>query len=83
MTIIENKIKEIIAETLSQTMNIDIDEVVPKALFVTDLGADSLDIVELIMRMEEEFYIEIDDDESYEIVTVGDMIDCVQGLLRE
>lgn len=83
MTIIENKIKKIIVETLSQTMNIDIDEVVPKALFVTDLGADSLDIVELIMRMEEEFYIEIDDDEAYEIVTVGDMIDCVQGLLRE
>ena len=65
---IEVKVKKIIAEKLS----VDIEEVVPEASFVDDLGADSLDLVELIMSMEEEFDVEISDDDAEKIVTVKD-----------
>ncbi len=65
---IEEKVKKIIAEKLS----VDIEEVVPEASFVGDLGADSLDLVELIMSMEEEFDVEISDDDAEKIVTVKD-----------
>jgi acyl carrier protein len=67
---IEDKVKKIIAEKLS----VDLDEVVPEASFVDDLGADSLDLVELIMSMEEEFDVEIPDEEAEKLVTVGDAI---------
>ena len=68
---IEDKVKKIIAEKLS----VDLDEVVPEASFVDDLGADSLDLVELIMSMEEEFDVEIPDEEAEKLVTVGDAIE--------
>lgn len=67
---VEDKVKKIIAEKLS----VDLDEVVPEASFVDDLGADSLDLVELIMSMEEEFDVEIPDEEAEKLVTVGDAI---------
>ena len=67
---IEDKVKKIIAEKLS----VDLDEVVPEASLVDDLGADSLDLVELIMSMEEEFDVEIPDEEAEKLVTVGDAI---------
>ena len=70
---VEEKIKKIIAEKLS----VDISEVVPEAAFVDDLGADSLDLVELIMSMEEELDIEISDDDAEKLVTVKDAIDYV------
>ena len=70
---VEDKVKKIIAEKLS----VDIAEVVPEASFVDDLGADSLDLVELIMSMEEEFDIEISDEKAEELVTVKDAIDYV------
>lgn len=70
---VEDKVKKIIAEKLS----VDLDEVVPEAVFVDDLGADSLDLVELIMSMEEEFDIEISDEKAEELVTVKDAIDYV------
>jgi acyl carrier protein len=65
---IEDKVKKIIAEKLS----VDLEEVVPEASFVDDLGADSLDLVELIMSMEEEFDIEIPDEEAEKLVAVKD-----------
>jgi len=65
---IEDKVKKIIAEKLS----VDLEEVVPEASFVDDLGADSLDLVELIMSMEEEFDIDIPDEEAEKMVTVQD-----------
>lgn len=68
-----DRVKKIIAEKLS----VDISEVVPKASFVDDLGADSLDLVELIMSMEEEFDIEISDEDSENIRTVQDAIDYI------
>jgi acyl carrier protein len=67
---VEDKVKKIIAEKLS----VDMDEVVPDASFVDDLGADSLDLVELIMSMEEEFDMDISDEDAEQIVTVKDAI---------
>jgi acyl carrier protein len=70
---IQEKVRRIIAEKLS----VDISEVVPEAAFVDDLGADSLDLVELIMSMEEEFDIEISDDDSEKMVKVQDAFDYI------
>ncbi|AQV03055.1 acyl carrier protein [Desulfococcus multivorans] len=70
---IQEKVKKIIAEKLS----VDIDEVIPEAAFVDDLGADSLDLVELIMSMEEEFDIEISDEDSEKMVKVQDAFDYI------
>ncbi len=70
----EEKLIDIIVEQLS----VDKDKVVPGASFVDDLGADSLDLVELIMAMEEAFGIEIPDEVAEKITTVKDAIDHVQ-----
>jgi acyl carrier protein len=72
MSIVE-KVKKIIAEKLS----IELEEVVPEASFVDDLGADSLDLVELIMSMEEEFDIDISDEDAEKMITVQDAIDYI------
>ena len=69
----EDKVIDIIVEQLS----VDKDKVVPSASFVDDLGADSLDLVELIMAMEEAFGIEIPDEVAEKITTVKDAIDHV------
>jgi acyl carrier protein len=70
---IEDKVKKIISEKLS----VDLDEVVPEASFVDDLGADSLDLVELIMSMEEEFDVEISDEDAEKMTSVKDALDYV------
>lgn len=57
----------------------DLEEVVPEATFVDDLGADSLDLVELIMSMEEEFDIDISDEEAEKLVKVQDAIDYINA----
>lgn len=67
---VEDKVKKIIAEKLG----VDLEEVVPEASFVDDLGADSLDLVELIMSMEEEFDTDISDEDAEKILTVKDAI---------
>jgi acyl carrier protein len=69
----EEKVIDIIVEQLS----VEKDKVVPGASFVDDLGADSLDLVELIMAMEEAFGIEIPDEVAEKITTVQDAIDHV------
>ena len=71
---VEGKVKKITAEKLS----IEPDEVVPQASFVDDLGADSLDLVELIMALEEAFDIEISDEEAEKLQTVKDAIDYIK-----
>ena len=73
----QDKVKKIIAEKLS----VDLSEVVPEASFVDDLGADSLDLVELIMAFEEEFGGEISDDEAQKITTVGEAVVYLEGHL--
>ena len=67
---VENKVKEIIVEQLGVTP----DEVINEASFVEDLGADSLDTVELVMAFEEEFGIEISDEDAEKIKTVQDAV---------
>jgi len=70
----EEKIKKIICEQLE----VKEEDVVPEASFVDDLGADSLDQVELIMALEEEFDISISDDEAEKITTVKDAIEYIE-----
>ncbi|MBW2607113.1 MAG: acyl carrier protein [Deltaproteobacteria bacterium] len=72
---VEDKMKKIIAEKLS----VDMAEIVPEASFVDDLGADSLDLVELIMSMEEEFDTDISDEDAEKILTVKDAIDYINA----
>jgi acyl carrier protein len=73
---INQEMIDIIVEQLS----VEKDKVVPNASFVDDLGADSLDLVELIMAMEEAFDIEIPDEDAEKIVTVQDAVDYVNKL---
>ena len=73
---LDDKVKEIIVEQLG----VDADKVVPEASFIDDLGADSLDTVELIMAIEEEFDTEIPEEEAASIATVKDAIDFVTKL---
>ncbi|HDI60741.1 MAG TPA: acyl carrier protein [Desulfobacteraceae bacterium] len=72
---VQDKVKKIIAEKLG----VDPTEVVPEASFVEDLGADSLDLVELIMSMEEAFEIEISDEDAENLKTVQDAIDYINN----
>ncbi len=65
----EQKVKDIIVEQLG----VNADQVVSEAKFIEDLGADSLDTVELIMALEEEFGIEVPDEEAEKLVSVGDV----------
>ncbi len=78
MASVEEKLKKIICEQL----DVSEDEVVPEASFVDDLGADSLDQVELIMAIEEEFGITIPDEDAEKIVTVQDAIDYIERALE-
>jgi acyl carrier protein len=74
MANVEEKVKEIICEQL----NVSEEDVVPGASFVDDLGADSLDQVELIMAMEEEFDVSIPDEDAEKIGTVKDAIEYIK-----
>ena len=66
---IDQRVKDIIVEQLG----VNADQVTPAAKFIEDLGADSLDTVELIMALEEEFNIEVPDDAAEKLLTVGDV----------
>ena len=72
---VEEKVKGIIMEQLG----VDAEEVTPEASFVNDLGADSLDTVELVMALEEAFKIEISDEDAEKIGTVSDAIKYIEG----
>ena len=72
---IEKRVKEIIVEQLG----VNESEVNPEAKFVDDLGADSLDLVELVMALEEEYNMEISDEDAEKILTVGDAIEYIQS----
>jgi acyl carrier protein len=78
MATIEERVKQIIVEQL----DVAEDEVTPEASFIDDLGADSLDIVELVMAMEEVFDVEIPDEEAENIRTVQDAINYIQEHLE-
>ena len=71
---VEQRVKEIIVEQLG----VDPEQVTTEASFVEDLGADSLDTVELVMALEEEFHLEIPDEDAEKIATVGDAIEYIE-----
>lgn len=72
------KLKQIIADVL----NVDADEITMDTTFVDDLGADSLDIFQIIMGIEETFDIEIDADEAENITTVGEVVEKIESMLN-
>jgi len=79
MADIFDKVKDLIVDQLG----VDASKVTPEASFVEDLGADSIDIVELIMALEEEFGITISDEDAQKIRTVGDAVKYIQENLKK
>ena len=76
---VEARVKEIIVEQLG----VDASEVTPQASFVNDLGADSLDTVELVMALEESFDVEIPDEEAEKIQSVGQAVDYIKAHIKK
>lgn len=76
---VEEKVKSIIAEQLG----VKVEEIKPESSFVDDLGADSLDTVELVMALEEEFGIEIPDEDAEKMTTVGDALKYIEEKVKE
>lgn len=74
MSEIADKVKEIVVKQLS----VNEDQVTPEAKFIEDLGADSLDQVELVMALEDEFGVEVSDEDSEKLTTVGDAIEYIE-----
>jgi len=79
MSAVAEKVKKIVVEQLG----VSEDQVTPEAKFIEDLGADSLDQVELVMALEEEFGADIPDEDAEKLTTVGDAIKYVEGKSQE
>ena len=71
-------VDELVKKIIGEQLGVEEDEVTPEASFVEDLGADSLDTVELVMALEEEFGIEIPDEDAEKILTVGKALDYIK-----
>ncbi len=76
---VEEKVREIVVDQLG----VKPDQVTPEAKFIEDLGADSLDVVELVMALEEEFGHEIPDEEAEKLTTVGDVVKYIEDLRQK
>jgi acyl carrier protein len=73
---------EKLQKIISEVLNVDADEITMETTFVDDLGADSLDVFQIIMGIEEEFDIEIANEEAENIVTVGDALEQIKNALN-
>ncbi len=73
---------EKIRDIISEVLNLNSEEINPESRFIEDLGADSLDIFQIIMGIEEEFDIEIENEDAEKIVTVQDAIDRINEVLK-
>ena len=73
---------EKLQEIVSDVLNVNKDEITMESTFVDDLGADSLDIFQIIMGIEETFDIEIDNEEAEKIVTVGDAVEQIKNAIN-
>ncbi len=76
---VSDDIAERVATIVTNQLDVDKEKVKPEASFINDLGADSLDIVELVMELEEEFDMSIPDEDAEKIRTVGDAVNYIQG----
>ncbi len=76
---VDQKVRDIVVEQLG----VKAEQVTPEAKFIEDLGADSLDVVELVMALEEEFGNEIPDEEAEKLTTVGDVIKYIEDLQQK
>jgi acyl carrier protein len=76
------KMKEKIIDIVVEQLGIDKEEVIPEAKIIEDLGADSLDTVELVMIIEEEFDLEIPDEEAEKILSVNDIFNYLENAIR-
>ena len=81
MELTENPIYTRLCALATDVLDLRAEQVVPEARFADDLGADSLDLVELVEALEEEFEVHIDDDELADIATVGEAFDLLVGKL--
>lgn len=70
---------EKVQEKVAEQLGVDVEEVLMESSFIDDLGADSLDIVELLMALEEEFDIEIPDEEAEKLTSVGDVVEYIKN----
>ena len=73
---------EILNKIIAEVLNVDEEEISMETTFVDDLGADSLDVFQIIMGLEEEFDIEIPNEEAEKIVTVGDAVEQIKSALN-
>ena len=78
----ERRINQVVREIIAEQLGVDENDLEPDSSFVEDLGADSLDIVELIMALEEEFEMEISDQDAEKILTVKDALDYVRKRIQ-
>ncbi len=77
----EQNIEEKVSEIIVEQLGVNADQIKPEAKLIEDLGADSLDAVELVMAVEEEFEIEVPDEEAEKLAAVGDIIAYVEKVL--
>jgi len=80
---VEDRIAERVKKIVEEQLMVDASEITDEATFIDDLGADSLDVVEMVMELEDEFGIEVPDEEAEGLTTVGKAIEYIKGLVEQ